>query len=77
MAIVDVGAQDPELRNSPIAEESLEPDPTLRQQAPEEGFCYFNDEVFKDGEVVRSGTVMLRCNLGIWVPTASGDPENP
>jgi hypothetical protein len=77
MSIEDVGAQDPELRNSPIAEEALEPDPTLRQQASEEGICYFNGEAFKDGTIVRSGTAMLRCSLGIWVPTGPGDPENP
>ena len=77
MTVQDVGAQDPDLQNSPIAEEALEPDPTLRQQALEEGFCYFNGEVFNDGTVVRSGTTMLRCDRGIWVPAGPGDPDNP
>jgi hypothetical protein len=77
MAIQDVGAQDPELRNSPIAEEALELDPTLSQEAPENSFCYFNGERFQDGTVVRSGTTMLRCERGVWFPSGPGDPDNP
>jgi hypothetical protein len=78
MTIQDVGAQDPELRNSPIAEEALEPDdPTLSQDAPEDRFCYFNGERFQDGTVVRSGTAMLRCDRGMWIPAGPGDPDNP
>ena len=78
MTAQDVGAQDPELKNSPIANEALEEDPTLRQQVPaEQAFCYFNGETFTDNTIVRSGTTMLRCARGIWVPAGPGDPENP
>jgi len=77
MTIQDVGAQDPELRNSPIAEETLDPDPTLSQEAPEDSFCYFNGTRFKDGAIVRSGTSMLRCEGGVWFPFGPGDPDNP
>ena len=77
MPIEDVGAQDPELRNSPIAPEALDPDPTLRQQAAESTFCYFNGRVFDNGVMVKSGTGMLRCDRGIWVPAGPADPDNP
>lgn len=76
--VEDVGAQDPELKNSPIVEETLEEDLALRQQVPaEQSFCYFNDESFPQNTVVKSGTVMLRCDRGIWVTAGPGDPENP
>jgi hypothetical protein len=58
--IPDVGAQDPELKNSPIALES--------DEVPDEPFCYFNSEAFPNGAVVKSGPMKLRCDLGIWVP---------
>lgn len=76
MTTPNVGAQDPELPNSPIAQEALEQDPTLRQEAPEEGYCLFNGEKFADGTVVQSGTAMLRCERGMWVPAGPGDPDN-
>jgi hypothetical protein len=77
MATIDVGAQDPERKNSPIALESDEETMLLREEIPEEPFCYFNDEAFANGTVVKSGGLILACDHGIWVPVASGDPENP
>ena len=77
MNVQDVGAQDPELHNSPIAEEALEEDPTLRQQVGETDVCYFNDEVFENGTIVQSGTTLLRCDRGLWVSAGSSDPDNP
>jgi hypothetical protein len=73
----DVGAQDPELRNSPIAIESDEESLLLREMIDDDTICYFNDEVFADATVVQSGPVMLRCDRGIWVPIGSSDPDNP
>jgi hypothetical protein len=73
----DVGAQDPELRNSPIAIESDEESLLLREMIDDDTICYFNDEVFPDAQVVQSGPVMLRCDRGIWVPIGSSDPDNP
>jgi hypothetical protein len=68
--IADVGDQDPEQKNSPIALESDEETVLLREEIPEEPFCYFNSEVFSDGAVVKSGTLMLSCDRGIWVPVS-------
>jgi len=72
-----VGDQDPERRNSPIAMESDEETALLRQEIPEQAFCYFNGEAFDQGSVVRSGSLLLRCDAGIWVPLGSADTDNP
>jgi hypothetical protein len=66
--IDDVGAQDPEQKNSPIALESDEETVLLREEIPEGPFCYFNAEAFPHDAVVKSGTLTLRCDHGIWVP---------
>lgn len=73
----DVGPQDPELRNSPIAEEGDEDTEVLRQELPGEPVCYFNDRAFLDGDYVRSGTGLLRCDHGLWLLVGSSDPDNP
>lgn len=75
--IRDVGAQDPESRNSPVALESDEDMETVRQAAPLEPFCFFNGECFSDGTVVKSGTILLRCSQGLWVLAGTSDPGNP
>lgn len=75
--IRDVGAQDPESKNSPVAEESEEDMETLRQAVPLEPFCYFNGESYPDGTVVKSGTILLRCSEGLWVQAGPSDPDNP
>jgi hypothetical protein len=72
--VKEVGTQDPELKNSPIAWESDEETDTLRQSVPLEPFCVFNGESFSDGTVVKSGDVLLRCRQGLWVPAGSADP---
>jgi hypothetical protein len=63
-----VGAADPERRNSPIqtsAEESFE---LLREQRGDEAAgCYFNDVLYREGAHVQSGSTYLRCERGIWV----------
>ena len=71
----DVGAQDPELRNSPVAWEGEEETEALREEIPGEAVCYFNNEAFDHDAVVKSGTVLLRCNRGIWVPAGPEDIE--
>lgn len=72
-----VGAQDPDRKNSPIADESDE-DFDATWLASEEGpVCYFNDVLFADGSIVKSDDAFLRCQRGVWVPIASSDPENP
>lgn len=66
--VVHVGAQDPELRNSPVAWESDEDTEALREEIPEEPDCFFNDRAYRHGTVVKSGDVRLRCDFGLWIP---------
>jgi len=73
----DVGAPDPELKSSPIAEENDEETDVLRQEEPGEPVCYFNNESFETGAYVKSGTSILKCVYGIWVPSGPADPDNP
>jgi hypothetical protein len=62
-----VGAQDPELQNSPIAIETDEEIEVLRQEMPGEPVCYFNGVAFPHGDLVNSAGTLLRCDYGIWV----------
>ena len=73
----NVGAVDPELRTSPVAEEMTEDSDTVRLEAPEAIFCYFNGQTFRNGEYVRSGSMLLECREGIWVDAGPADPRNP
>jgi len=77
MANSNLGDQDPELKNSPIAVDDDEDMLPLRDEESEDAFCYFNNEPFAHGTIVQSGTLMLRCELGVWVPIGSSDPDNP
>jgi hypothetical protein len=73
----DVGAPDPELATSPIAEEGSDNVETLRLEVPGEAVCYFNDKQFVTGDFVKSGTSLLKCDYGIWIPAGPADPDNP
>ena len=75
--INQVGAQDPELRNSPIAMEEDEDTDVVRQQVPGEPVCWFNGRDYGDGAWVRSGSLLLKCSHGVWVDGGTGDPEHP
>lgn len=79
MAHANVGGQDPELKNSPIVDddEDEELDAAPIDEASESAVCYFNGESFAPGTIVRSGTLMLRCEFGVWVPVGGSDPDNP
>jgi hypothetical protein len=62
-----VGAPDPEAKNSPIFDESdndyLSLDLELESSA-----CYFNGTPYAIGDYVCSGTELLRCEeKGVWV----------
>ena len=72
-----VGAPDPELQNSPIAQETDEEYEVLRQEQPGEPECYFNDASYPPHAHVCSGDALLRCDYGIWVRVGSCDPDNP
>lgn len=68
--IPNVGAIDPELKTSPVAEELHEDSDTLRLAVPGGAVCYFNGQRFNSGDVVRSGSTLLACRDGIWVETS-------
>ena len=73
----DVGAPDPELNTSPIAEENNDETDVLRQEVPGEPVCYFNNQSFDTGAYIKSGTTILKCDYGIWMPAGPADPDNP
>ena len=75
-SIPHVGAQDPELRNSPIAEEEDEDTDVIRQQVPGEPVCWFNGSEFGHGSFVVSGTRLLQCNYGVWMESPAGDTRD-
>ena len=79
MAHANVGAQDPELKNSPIAgeDDDEELDAAPFDEASAKAVCYFNGESFAAGTIVQSGALMLRCEFGVWVPIGGSDPDNP
>lgn len=73
----DVGAQDPELRNSPILRDDDEDIDTLREAVADVPVCHFNSTSYAHGTIVRSGTALLKCEQGIWVFAGPADPDNP
>ena len=73
----DVGAPDPELNTSPIAEENDAEAEVLRLEVPGEPVCFFNNQSFPIGAHIKSGGSLLRCDYGIWVQAGSADPDNP
>ena len=76
IGIKEVGSAHPEMKNSPVAEEYDDNTEALRQEMPGDTVCYFNNESFATGSYVKSGTLMLKCDYGIWVPSISADPDN-
>jgi hypothetical protein len=76
-SIKQVGAPDPELKNSPIIEELDEELETLEMERVEMPACYFNGEAYRDGTYIYSGDKLLRCERGNWVRTGSRDQDNP
>jgi hypothetical protein len=76
-SLPQVGAPDPELRNSPIADEEDEDTDVVRQQLPGAAVCYFNGAEFVHGTYVASGSQVLRCSYGVWIDSGSADPTNP
>jgi hypothetical protein len=73
----ELGAQDPELKNSPVAWEGDEDTETLREMMPEEPECFFNGRAFPHGTVISSGSTRLCCDHGLWIPAGPGDAGKP
>jgi Protein of unknown function (DUF1496) len=76
-ALPQVGAPDPELKNSPILDESeLDEEAPSRDLELEEGVCYFNGQTYSIGTYVLSGGELLQCTEGgVWTP--KGEKEGP
>jgi len=72
-SLVDVGAQDSELKNSPVAWESDEDSESLRAVEPGEPVCFFNGQAYDHDTVVKCGPELLRCDHGIWYPVGPSD----
>lgn len=72
-----VGAPDPELRTSPVIDETDENIEAPREEIPESTVCYFNNIAYRHGDFVCSGSELLRCDEGAWVSEGSCDPDNP
>jgi hypothetical protein len=49
----------------------------LRESVPDEAACFLNDLAYDDGTVVESGSVLLRCDRGIWVPLGATADSKP
>ncbi len=64
--IPQVGAPDPERRNSPILDDEDEELPT--EIEIETGVCYFNGVAYPLGSYVRSGNELLKAaERGVWM----------
>ena len=76
--LIQLGAPDPELKNSPILEESDE-EFGLPTGAPDEAaYCYFNNIAYPNGQKACSGSGELICCVdGVWVRQGSCDPDHP
>jgi hypothetical protein len=74
---LQVGAPDPEKRNSLVVEESDYDFGVRGQEVPETPVCYFNGQPFAEQAFVCSGDELLRCEKGVWVRSGSCDPINP
>lgn len=72
-----VGDQDPELHNSPIADDNDDVDYDLHEKVPGHSSCQFNDISYPHGTFVSSGSTLLRCDRGVWIVSGSSDPDNP
>lgn len=67
-----VGAPDPERKNSPIFDEDEELSLDAELEA---GCCYFNDVAYPIGTYVLSGHEVLRCEgRGVWIRAGEIEP---
>lgn len=76
-ALPQLGAPNPELRNSPITDDIADFEPSVPQDTTLElGVCYFNGEAFPVGTFVASGPEVLKCTEGgVWL--RCGEREAP
>jgi hypothetical protein len=75
--VPQVGAQDLELRNSPVVQEVNEDMDEVTLDASDRSVCYFNAKAYPHGAFVCSGSELLRCERGLWFSEGGCDPDNP
>ena len=72
-----VGSLDPELKNSPIMEETDPETSALGQEVDDLPVCYYNNVSYPSGQYVCSGSAeLLQCRKGVWVQVGTCDPDN-
>lgn len=67
--LVDQGAPEPELNNSPIFRDIDAEREVVDTAIPEERICYFNGKSYEHGTYIKSNTTVLKCDRGAWVET--------
>lgn len=73
-----VGAPDPEMKNSPILDESVDNEQTGADvESVAFAQCHFNDNAYENGSEVCSGDELLKCERGNWIRIGSCDQDNP
>lgn len=78
IAVEQVGAPDPERRNSMIIDDVADDDlDGVDLDSVEFASCHFNDRAYPSGQQVCSGDELLRCEHGKWLRIGSCDPDNP
>jgi hypothetical protein len=77
--VPQVGAPDPELKNSPILDEFDEDiEAGSRELELQEGVCYFNGASYPLGTSVHSGSEVLECSAGgVWIRKAEREGPTP
>lgn len=76
----DVGALDPELKTSPIAQETSEDWQLLRGRkcpSARPRCATSTAKRSRPDQFVCSGTVVLDCLEGLWIEIGPADPRNP
>ena len=76
-SLEQVGAPDPELKTSPILDETeLDEQAGARDLELEEPACYFNNDPYPIGAFVQSGSEVLQCTgRGVWARVGEKRPE--
>lgn len=76
-SIPHVGTQVPELKNSPIADDTDDEIYVVGQEVEEQPICYYNNKSYDNGSYVNTGNEVLLCNNGLWVYQSSSDSDKP
>jgi hypothetical protein len=74
----EVGAPDPELKNSLVLDEfEFDEQAGPRDNEVEQAICYFNGGEYPIGTYVQSGSEILQCTAGGWIRKAERETAPP